>query len=278
MKPIVRPRADRRLAAAALVACLVAAVPACTTAPVTGRHQFIAFGENTEIEMGAESYKQFLGDPKLTVSNDKTVNETVRRVGMRIAAATEKAGDYQWEFTVVKDDKTVNAFCLPGGKVVVYTGILPVTKDEAGLAVVLGHEIAHATARHGGERLTTSTAVQLILKGGETGLSVALQNKSPEIVTAVNQAFGLGAQVGVELPFSRKQEAEADQIGLMYMARAGYDPAQSVEFWKRMSQMSEGGTPQFLSTHPSHETRVSNLEKWIPDAMAEYNKSSNKGK
>jgi predicted Zn-dependent protease len=275
MKPIARPR-PRRLAAAVLAACLVAVVPACSTAPVTGRHQFIAFSENTEIEMGVESYKQFLGTAP--VSTNKTTNDMVRRVGMRIAAATEKAGDYQWEFTVVKDDKTVNAFCLPGGKVVVYTGILPVTQDEAGLAVVMGHEIAHATARHGGERLTTSTAVQILLKGGETGLSIALQNKSPEIVTAVNQAFGLGAQVGVELPFSRKQEAEADQIGLIYMARAGYDPAQSVEFWKRMSQLSEGGTPQFLSTHPSHETRVSNLEKWIPDAMKEYDKSSNKGK
>ncbi len=261
----------RRALAAALAPVLFLALPACQTAPVTGRHQIIAIGENSEIEMGAEAYKQALD--KAPISDDKATNDLVRRVGMRIAAASGRS-DYQWEFKVIQDDRTVNAFALPGGKVAVYTGILKVTQDEAGLATVLGHEIAHATARHGAERMTRSAAVQILLKGGETALGVALQNKEPATVEAVMGAFGIGAQVGLELPFSREQESEADHIGMVYMAQAGFDPAQSIEFWKRMSQLSDAkGPPQFLSTHPSHETRVQNLKDWLPQAQSEYDKS-----
>ncbi len=266
----------RRAILVVLAAIFLLVIPACQTAPITGRKQFIIVGENTEVEMGAEAYKQIL--EKAPVSRDKATNDLVRRVGMRIAEASGRS-DYVWEFTVIDDDKTVNAFALPGGKVAVYTGILRVTQNEAGLAAVMGHEVAHATARHGAERMSRSAVIQLVLKGGETALSVALENKEPETVNAVMAAFGLGAQVGLELPFSREQESESDRIGLIYMAKAGYDPTQAIEFWKRMATLSEGGAPpEFLSTHPSHETRVENLQKWLPEAQEEYEKSPMRGK
>ena len=265
-----------RWIAVALAALCLFGSPGCQTEEITGRRQFIAFGEQTEIDMGVEAYRQTL--EKAPICKDKATNDLVRRVGMRIAEASKKS-DYKWEFTVIQDDKTVNAFALPGGKVAVYTGILPVTKDEAGLATVIGHEVAHATAHHGAERMTRSSAIQLVLQGGETALGLALQNKDPGTVDAVMQAFGIGAQVGLELPFDRKQESAADHIGIVYMARAGYDPAQAIEFWKRMSTMTQGGgTPQFLSTHPSHETRVENLKTWLPEALKELENSPQRKK
>jgi predicted Zn-dependent protease len=231
----------------------------------TGRKQFLLVGESTMVQMGVEAYKQAL--EKQTISTDKAANDLVRRVGMRIAEASNRS-DYKWEFTVIEDVNTVNAWCLPGGKVAVYTGILKVTQDEAGLATVIGHEVAHATARHGAERMTQ----QVVFKGGETALAIALQNKDPEAVNTVMTALGVGAQVGILLPFSRKQESEADHIGLLYMARAGYDPRQAVEFWKRMSALGDSakGPPEFLSTHPSHGRRIQDLEKWMPEAQGEH--------
>src|SRR6266545_711531 len=235
----------------AVTAAALLGLPGCQTVEETGRKQFIVVGESTMVQMGAEAYKQALeGQP---ISTDKAQNDLVRKVGMRIAEASNRT-DYQWEFTVIKDDNTVNAWCLPGGKVGVYTGILKVTQDEAGLATVLGHEVAHATARHGAERMTQ----QVVYQGGEAALGIALQNKDPEAVKSVMSALGLGAQIGILLPFSRKQESEADRIGVKYMARAGYDPRQAVEFWKRMSALSDSSKapPEFLSTHPSHERRI----------------------
>lgn len=257
----------RALGAILLLVCL-SGLWSCQSAPITERRQFIALGEDTEIEMGVEAYKQAL--EKATISQDKSINEMVRRVGMRVAEASGRS-DYAWEFKVIQDDKTVNAFALPGGKVAIYTGILKVTQDDAGLATVMAHEVAHATARHGAERMTRSMAIQLLLKSGETALSVALQNRDPGTVETVMTAFGVGAQVGLELPFDRTQESEADHIGLIYMARAGYDPAQAIEFWKRMASLSDAkGPPAFLSTHPPHDVRVENLTEWLPAAQAEY--------
>ena len=269
------PSRRRPALACAPALALAMALSACESAPVTGRKQIIAIDEQSEIDLGAEAYRQTL--EKTTPAGDKAVNDMVRRVGWRIAEASGRS-DYKWEFKVVQDDKTVNALALPGGKVVVYSGMLKVTQDEAGLATVLAHEIGHATARHGAERMTHSEAVQLILKGGDTAaLSTGLQNRDPDSVKAVNSAFGIG--VGDEQPYAEDQEKEADRIGLMYMAQAGFDPAQAIEFWKRKSQLSDAlGLPPFLQTHPSHESRVQNLAEWLPQAQAEYAKSPKKPK
>jgi metalloendopeptidase OMA1, mitochondrial len=265
---------------AALVAVALAVLPSCQTEEITGRRQWIVPGlsvnQESEMQLGADAYKQVKEQSK--ICTDKAIVDQVQRVGNRIAQASSKAGDYQWEFTVIDDPKTVNAFCLPGGKVAVYTGILPVTQDDAGLAVVLGHEVAHATAHHGVERMTRTSVLELVNKGGQSALTAAFANKDPSTVDAVMKAFGVGAQVGIELPFSRKEETSADEVGIIYMARAGYDPAQAIEFWKRMSTMAGSGTtPQFLSTHPAHETRVATLTQWLPKAQAEYAKATQGG-
>lgn len=248
---------------------LVLTLAGCQTVGETGRKQFIAIGETTEIDMGIEAYRQAL--EKAPVSKDRAINDLVQRVGMRIAEASGRS-DYKWEFTVVQDDGTVNAWALPGGKVAVYTGILKVTQDEDGLATVLGHEVAHATARHGAERMTQETAIQLVLKGGETALIVALQNKEAGTAQGIMNAFGIGARVGLELPFSRKLETEADKIGLIYMARAGYEPEKAIDFWTRMSSLNKSGSepPQFLSTHPNNDTRIENIRKWLPEVRKDY--------
>lgn len=238
--------------------------PGCYTVPETGRRQLRLLGEQAEIDMGIEAYRQSL--EKAPVSKNKQITDMVRRVGMRIAEASGRS-DYQWEFTVVEDDKVVNAWALPGGKVAVYTGILPVTKDEAGLATVMGHEVAHATLHHGAERISWDLVKNL----GETGLAVAMANKDPKVVGPVMAAFGIGGQLGV-LKFSRSQELEADAQGLKYMAMAGYDPAEAIKFWQRMQALTDGGgtPPEFLSTHPSHEHRIRDLEERLPDAKAVY--------
>lgn len=235
---------------------------ACATAPITGRHQLILVSPAQEAEMGVSAYKEVLSQS--TVSRDAKTNELVERVGRRLAAVADRP-DFQWEFKVIQDDKTVNAFCLPGGKVAVYTGILPVTQSEAGLAVVMGHEIGHAIARHGGERVSTALLAQV----GEAGVVAALGSKDPETNKLVVGAYGVGAAVGVLLPFSRSQESEADHIGLILMAKAGYDPAEAVAFWQRMSALKGGkgsGLERFLSTHPSDEKRIGQIREWLPEA------------
>jgi predicted Zn-dependent protease len=188
----------------------------------------------------------------------------VQRVGSRIAAVTDLP--YQWEFKLIADDKQANAFALPGGKVAVYTGILPITRDEAGLAAVLGHEIGHVVARHGGERLSQQMGVQTV-----TQIAAGMASSNPATVQLVAAALGAGAQYGVLLPWSRQQESEADHIGIILMAKAGYDPHASVDLWKRMQAAASGQRPsEWLSTHPSEATRIQQLEGWMPEALKYY--------
>ncbi len=241
----------------------------CYQAPITGRSQFILLSESQEIQMGLVAYQDVLKKEK--ISTNTKYNSSVTRVGKRIATASGKT-NYQWEYKVIDSDDTINAFALPGGKIAVYTGILTVAETDAGLATVMGHEVAHATARHGGERMSVGILAQI----GAVGLNVALRNEDPEVVSAVNAAFGTGVTLGGILPFNRKQESEADRIGLVYMARAGYDPRESVDFWNRMADANKGkpSPPEFLSTHPSYGTRVKNLNRWMPEAIGIYNKST----
>jgi predicted Zn-dependent protease len=254
-----------------LLAALAGAA-GCATVPETGRSQLLLFPDSQLNRLGVDAYQQVLKKEK--ISKDPEANALVRRVGERIAAASGK--NYDWEYTVIDDPKTINAFCLPGGKIAVYTGILPVTRDDDGLAVVMGHEVAHATARHGAERMSQGTLAQLAAAGG----GLALGGGDPQKTKAIMAALGAGAAVGVILPFSRKQESEADRIGLRYMARAGYDPEAAIPFWERMGQAAGGGAgaaagaakrpPEFLSTHPSGETRIRQIREWLPEAKAEY--------
>ncbi len=252
--------AHRWLFAASCALALLTA--ACQTVPLTGRHQLLLISSEEEISLGEEAYKNTLKSAKL--SQDQAATDMVRRVGERIAKAADRQ-DFKWEFNLV-EDKTPNAFCLPGGKVVVYTGILPFTKDETGLAVVVGHEVAHALARHGAERMSTGLLTDL---AGQTA-GMVFGGGNPATAQQVEQAFGIGSSVGVMLPFGRHQESEADQIGLTLMAKAGYDPRQATEFWTRMSQGQNGAPPEFLSTHPSDATRIKQIQGWLPEAMKVY--------
>jgi predicted Zn-dependent protease len=249
-----------------LVIVLVVLV-ACQTVPITGRSQLMLIEEGEEVKLGLDSYQKILGKAK--ISTDPRLNEQVTRVGRRIAEATGRS-DYQWEFKVIEDPQA-NAFCLPGGKVAVYTGILPITRDEAGLAAVVGHEVAHAVARHGGERLSQQMAAQNISAAAAQTLTAG---SDPAWTQMVGAAFGAGAQVGLLLPFSRSQESEADHLGLIYMAKAGYHPSAARDLWVRMGQASGGGQQStlaaWLSTHPSSATRVTQIEGWLPEALKYY--------
>jgi len=240
------------------------ALAACETVPVTGRSQLLLVSEGEEAKMGLDAYQGILQKSK--VSSDPRLNETVTRVGQRIAVATGR-NDYQWEFKVIEDPQA-NAFCLPGGKVAVYTGILPITRDDAGLAAVLGHEVSHAIARHGGERMSQ----EMLVQSGLAATQAALARNDPLVVQSVTALLGAGASVGLILPFSRSQESEADHLGLIYMAKAGYHPIAARDLWIRMGEASKGGsaTPAFLSTHPSAATRVTQIEGWMPEALKYY--------
>ena len=240
----------------------------CASAPYTGRHQVILVSEGQETSLGEEAYRHSLRDSVVTRAHD--AERVVRKVGERIARVANKP-EYKWEFTVINDPETVNAFAVPGGKVAVYTGIFSPARDEAGLAVVLGHEIAHALARHPAERMSQGLLLQL----GGVGLGVAL-GKNPGLANQVLQAYGLGAGVGVLLPFSRSQETEADHIGLILMAKAGYDPRVAIDVWERMEK-KEGGKgvpPEFLSTHPGYERRVQQLRSFMSEALSYYQPSN----
>lgn len=256
----------------ALIILLVAV--SCRTVPVTGRQQLDLVGSDTLLALSFSEYDKFLKQHKvITKSEDAAM---VRRTGQRIQKAVEKyfsenkmsreLKGYKWEFTLV-EDKAVNAWCMPGGKVVVYTGILPVTKNEAGLAVVMGHEIAHAVANHGGERMSQG----LLAEMGGVALSVALSSKPSETSDLFLLAYGVGTTVGVLLPYSRMHETEADHLGLVFMAMAGYDPRVATDFWRRMAESKKGASvPEFLSTHPADSKRIKNLEKLMPEAMKYY--------
>ena len=226
--------------------------------------------------MSYQQYDQFLIEQKL--SKDKKKTTMVKRVGAKIQKAVEQyfkqnnlskhLNGYDWEFNLI-ESKEVNAWCMPGGKVVFYTGILPVCKTDLGVAVVMGHEIAHAIAEHGGERMSQGLITQL----GGIGLSLALQNKPKETQQLWMTAFGIGTQLGVMLPFSRLHESEADHLGLIFMAMAGYNPEEAVNFWQRMAAQKGGAAPpEFLSTHPSDQTRIRDLRKQMPDALKYYKK------
>jgi metalloendopeptidase OMA1, mitochondrial len=249
-------------ASRSLLVLALLVVAACQTVPVTGRSQLLLLPEGAELQMGLTSFADVLKKSKL--SADPGLNEQVTRVGRRIADATGRT-DYKWEFKVI-EDKQANAFCLPGGKVAVYTGILPITKDDAGLAAVLGHEVSHAIARHGGERISQTLLVQT----GLTATQVALSRNDPRTTQAVTSLLGAGATVGVLLPWGRAQESEADHLGLVYMAKAGYHPSAARDLWVRMGEASKARQPEFLSTHPSPATRIRDIEGWLPEALQYY--------
>ncbi len=238
----------------------------CTTVSETGRKQLILLSPQEETQLGLTSFTQM--KQEVPISKDGAANALLQKVGQRIAAVAELP-NAQWEF-VLFDSKEANAFCLPGGKVGVYTGILPITKNEAGLATVIGHEVAHAVARHGAERVSEA----FVLQTGGGLLNASLAKSDPKWQSAASTVYGLGTTLGRELPHSRKQESEADLIGLKFMARAGYDPEEAVRFWERFAEINRqsGGssTLWFLRTHPLDEKRIEQLQGWLPEAKKEY--------
>ncbi|MDZ7608535.1 MAG: M48 family metallopeptidase [Cyclobacteriaceae bacterium] len=248
----------------------------CATVPVTGRKQLSLVSNSEILPMSFSSYKTVLDSAKL--STNKQQAEMIKRVGARIQKSVEEymaqnnwsdqLNGYAWEFNLIEED-VVNAWCMPGGKVVFYTGIMPICQDETGVAVVMGHEVAHAVANHGAERMSQGLIQQM---GGEA-LSVALASKPDETRALYNTAYGVASNYGAMLPFSRLHESEADKMGLIFMAMAGYNPEEAPKFWERMAKTSGGGAPpEFLSTHPSHATRIRDLNAQIPEAMKYYKK------
>jgi predicted Zn-dependent protease len=255
-----------KLSLAGAVLGIALLVAGCATVPETGRSQLLLISPAEEMQLGLTEFDKL--KQNTPISRDPAVNAMVQRVGGRIAAVAPLP-NARWEFVVFDKPDVPNAFCLPGGKVGIFSGILPITKDEAGLATVIGHEVAHAVARHGAERISEGLLIQM---GGEA-LAVALDTKSPATQALVQQAYGVGSTVGVALPHSRGQELEADHLGLLYMARAGYDPREAVAFWKRFAAYNEkrGGKPlEFLSTHPLDDRRIAEIERLLPQAEAEY--------
>lgn len=238
------------------------------TNPETGKTQRVAMSTDQEEALGMQAFQEVLSTSDVVESGPAA--DMVRSVSAKIAAQTGKAAaDFNWHVSVVNSEQ-VNAFCLPGGKIVVYTGILPVAESEAGLATVIGHEVAHAVARHGAQRVFQNQLVQTAMVGASFSLS-EMDYKQRQSIMGL---LGAGAQYGVLLPFGRDHEVEADQMGLLYMARAGYDPRESIGFWERMGRAAGGGQPpEFMSTHPSHGTRIQNLQEFMPQAIAEYEKS-----
>lgn len=249
-------------------------IAGCATVPLTGRHQLSLVSEAEMVALGEQSYEQFLQESNL--SQDERETKMVRDVGERISLSAEEfmrehglekdLDHYRWEFNLIEADTVVNAFCMPGGKVAVYSGILPVAQGENGLAVVMGHEVAHAIAKHGNERMSQLLLAQL----GGIALSKALEQKPEKTRQLAFAAYGIGAQVGVLLPYSRQHESEADRIGLILMARAGYDPREAIPFWQRMNEQGGARPPEFLSTHPAPERRIEDLRSQLPEAMKYY--------
>ncbi len=247
----------------------------CSSVPVTGRRQLSIIPASEMNSLAVTSYQETLASSKLSTNAEQTA--MIKRVGARISKAVEQymkdnnmasaISGFQWEFNLIDDPKTVNAWCMPGGKVAFYTGILPICQNDVGVAVVMGHEIAHAVANHGGERMSQELMVQM----GGTALSTALQQKPEQTQQLALTAYGVGSQVLGILPYSRLHESEADKMGLIFMAMAGYDPNEAPKFWERMKANSGGsGTPQFLSTHPSDSKRIGDLQRDIPEAMKYY--------
>jgi len=258
-----------------LITCIIV-ICGCSRNAVTGRNQFKLFSDTEVQTMAASEYKQFLTANKVVSAAASKDAEMVRRVGGRLTAAitayytsqgkANVLNGYQWEYNLV-DSKEANAWCMPGGKIVVYTGLLPITQNEAALAVVMGHEITHALAQHGNERMSMGLAQQL----GNVALSVALANKPAETQNMFMSAYGVGSQVGVMLPFSRKDEYEADKFGLNFAAMAGYNPQEAIPLWERMQKAAgDGKPPEFLSTHPAEGNRIARLKEQMPEALTFY--------
>ncbi len=250
------------LGGAGLVLC------GCATTPITGRRQLMLVSAAQETALGAQAYRQTL--QKEPVTHDPRLTEPVLRIAQRLEAVTEHP-EFHWEANVIKDDKTANAFALPGGKIAVYTGIFPIAQTEAGLAIIVGHELGHVIARHGAERMSQGLLAEL----GGTALAVAVQSR-PE-ANMIMAAYGLGAQVGVLLPYSRLQESEADRIGLVLAAKAGYDPHVAVGVWERMAKLPGRRPPAFLSTHPAPESRLEQIKQFLPQAMADFHPQGDAG-
>lgn len=247
----------------------------CSTVPITGRSQFSLVPDAQIAQLSESNYRQIISESEIIAEGKEA--DMVRTVGGKIAKAAEaflkengleaQISSYSWEFNLIKDSETVNAFCMPGGKIAVYTGILPMTQTETGLAVVIGHEVAHAIAKHGAERMSHS----LLSDFGGAALSQLASEKPQETQQLILAAYGAGTNLALILPYSRKHELEADRIGLVLMARAGYDPSDAVRFWETMGAGSDGG-PEILSTHPSDSKRISEIKKYIPEAMEYYQK------
>ncbi len=260
--------------AAAILLALMIGLAGCATVPLTGRSGLSLVSDGEMVSLGAQQYGEVLKKAKLSTNAAQV--QMVRRVGARIAKSTEEflrdsgrgadIGAYKWEFNLIDDDKTVNAWCMPGGKVAVYTGLLPVSKDETGLAVVMGHEVAHAIAKHGNERMSQS----LLAKLGGIGLSLAIAQKPQATQEIFQAAYGATASVGFLLPYSRLHESEADHIGLVLMAKAGYDPREAVSLWERMGKGGGSRPAEILSTHPAPESRITNIRGYLPEALRYY--------
>lgn len=255
-----------------LVLILSIGLVACETVPVTGRSQLLLISPGQEMELGFNEFQRLKQDTP--ISKDPALTAMVNRIGQRIAAVANLPGA-KWEFVLFDQPDTANAFCLPGGKVGIYSGILTITKNEAGMATVMAHEVAHAVARHGAERISEGMLIEL---GGKL-VNVIASEKSSETQALINSSYGIGSQLGIMLPHSRKQELEADHIGLLYMARAGYSPDEAIAFWQRFSEYNgKAGNSrmmEFFSTHPVDSTRIKELNKLLPTAREEYRKAIN---
>jgi predicted Zn-dependent protease len=250
---------------------------ACSRNALSNKNQFKLFKESDLQTMSTEQYQQFLSSSKIVSGTTNRDAEMVRRVGVRITKAVEAyyndvlkkpnaLAGFKWEYNLV-DNKEVNAWCMPGGKIVVYTGLLPISQNEAALAVVMGHEVSHALLQHGNERMSAQLGTEVV----GTGLQVALSSKPVETQNAFLTAFGVGSQVGLLLPFSRNQESDADEWGLKFAAMAGYNPEEAISLWERMEKAGSGQKPpEFLSTHPSEGKRIEHLKQVMPDAMKLY--------
>lgn len=269
----------KKLLAVLFVLGTIGFIVSCAKVPISGRRQLNLLPESEMMAMSFTAYKEFLDTNNVLPASDSKV-VMVRGIGNKIKNSVEKyladngeskrVEGFAWEFNVVQDN-TVNAWCMPGGKVVVYTGILPVTQDETSLAVVMGHEIAHAVARHGNERMSQGLALQL----GGIALSVAMSEKPAITQNIFLQSYGIGSQLGI-LAYGRNHETEADKLGLIFMAMAGYNPEASIGFWERMSASSGGqAPPEILSTHPSDATRIATLKEFMPQALKYYKPASN---
>jgi predicted Zn-dependent protease len=266
-----------------IITLLVGFAIGCQKVPITGRSQLKLVPDNDMLSMSFTQYKAFLDTSKV-VSTTNADAEMVNRVGSRIRQAVEsymnsngfskRLEGFKWEYHLVQSSQ-VNAWCMPGGKIVVYSGILPYTQNEAGLATVLGHEVSHAIAEHGNERMSEGLVANGLLQAGQVATGIGTSNKSPQTQALFQQAFGvvgpLAYQYGVGLPHSRKQESEADHLGLIFMAMAGYDPNESISFWQRMAKAGGGKAPaEFMSDHPSDARRIADLQKLLPDAQKYY--------